>query len=250
MFQAKQDLDLSGGEVTERKRPEAVLLTRGQDIEGEAHALARLSVLYADVMCLREKAMLCSEKAMELGESLAPRDLTSVGWFNDALRVFDKCKRLGTAGTADTLSDEEKAAIKTDLKHATGSADALSDEEKAAIKTDLKVEIEELQRIAKDNCSANVHRIRRLIAHLYAKYPPRNSAHVMGPTEPDKLKRTLLTCVMHYHPDKQAKHKAIPAAEWTTISTNLKSFKHWLVLCSEAIYLLNFLHEHTYKGSV
>eukprot|EP00611_Tribonema_gayanum_P024391 TRINITY_DN536_c0_g1_i4.p1 TRINITY_DN536_c0_g1~~TRINITY_DN536_c0_g1_i4.p1 ORF type:complete len:431 (+),score=163.10 TRINITY_DN536_c0_g1_i4:717-2009(+) len=95
---------------------EAVLLTRGQDIEDEAHALARLSVLYADVMCLREKAMLCSEKAMELGESLAPRDLTSVGWFNDALRVFDKCKRLGTAGTADALSNEEKAAIKTDLK--------------------------------------------------------------------------------------------------------------------------------------
>jgi hypothetical protein len=68
--------------------------------------------------------------------------------------------------------------------------------------TTQQVVLADIKAIATDNCAANVHRIRNLMRHLFNKHPPRDGS-VIGETQSDKLKSSMLKCIRSYHPDKQ-----------------------------------------------
>jgi len=72
------------------------------------------------------------------------------------------------------------------------------------------------------------------LRHLYGTYPPKNPEHKLDNKDlgnRDKMKKTLLRALLHYHPDKQDKEQ---------------HGKKWVVLCEEVTKLLNGRYE-SYK---
>ena len=95
--------------------------------------------------------------------------------------------------------------------------------------------MKELETELKDLKEANVGSgAEGLLRHIYKAYPPKNPEHKLNDKDLDeraKVKKTLLTAIQHYHPDKQDKEK---------------HGKKWAVLCEEITKLLNGRYE-TYK---
>jgi len=86
--------------------------------------------------------------------------------------------------------------------------------------------IKELEAELRDLREANIgNEAQGFLRHLYRTYPPKNPEHKLDEKDlPDKLKKTLLTALLHYHPDKQDKEQ---------------HGKKWVVLCEEITKLLN-----------
>jgi len=95
--------------------------------------------------------------------------------------------------------------------------------------------IKELEAELKDLKEANVgHGAEGLLRHIYKTYPPKNPEHKLDDKDLDKclkMKKTLLTAIQHYHPDKQDKEE---------------HGRKWAVLCEEITKLLNGRYE-SYK---
>jgi len=95
--------------------------------------------------------------------------------------------------------------------------------------------IKELEAELKDLKEADVGSgAEGLLRHIYKTYPPKNPEHKLDDEDlddRDKVKKALLTAVLHYHPDKQ--------------DTGQHGRK-WTVLCEEITRLLNG-HYETYK---
>jgi len=95
--------------------------------------------------------------------------------------------------------------------------------------------IKELEAELKDISGSNVgYGAEGLLRHIYKTYPPKNPEHKLDDKDlhkRSKMKKTLLTAIQHYHPDKQDKEK---------------HGRKWAVLCEEITKLLNGRYE-TYK---
>jgi len=92
--------------------------------------------------------------------------------------------------------------------------------------------IKELEAELKDISGSNVgYGAEGLLRHIYKTYPPKNPDHKLDDKDLDtrtKMKKTLLTAIQHYHPDKQDKEK---------------HGRKWAVLCEEITKLLNGRYE-------
>jgi len=88
--------------------------------------------------------------------------------------------------------------------------------------------LKELETELKDLKEADVGSgAKGLLRHIYKTYPPKNPEHKLNDKDLDegaKMKKTLLTAILHYHPDKQDKEK---------------HGRKWAVLCEEITKLLN-----------
>ena len=88
--------------------------------------------------------------------------------------------------------------------------------------------LKELETELRDLKEANVGSgAKGLLRHIYKTYPPKNPEHKLDDKDLDEganMKKTLLTAILHYHPDKQDKEK---------------HGRKWAVLCEEITKLLN-----------
>jgi len=95
--------------------------------------------------------------------------------------------------------------------------------------------LKELEKELKDIKGADVgtglSSMAGLLRHVYKTYPPKNAEHKLneeGLGESKNMKKTLLTAIQHYHPDKQDKE-----------AFGLK----WVVLCEEITKVFNCRYE-------
>jgi len=69
------------------------------------------------------------------------------------------------------------------------------------------------------------------LQHLYKTYPPKNPEHKLDDkdlSKRKKVKKALLSAILHYHPDKVDKEQ---------------HGRKWMVLCEEITKLLNGRYE-------
>jgi len=111
---------------------------------------------------------------------------------------------------------------------AVSNDEAIRQKEREKYLKELEVELKDLE-------AANVGEgATGLLRHVYKTYPPKNPEHKLDDKDLDqrtKMKKTLLTAIQHYHPDKQDTEK---------------HGRKWAVLCEEITKLLNGRYE-SYK---
>jgi len=155
---------------------QATILTRENDVEGEATALSRMGRMYNKVFKIKERAHGYYRRSIELAMTLMPRDLSSCAWFKEAEKFLRKYQ-------------DEKAR--------------LAEEQENKWKQPY---LDELKDVLAAITTANAGSTDILLKHLYETHPPKGENQTI-PT--DLLeKKKLLKAITHYHPDKQALHDA------------------------------------------
>lgn len=178
------------------KYTESAVLTRELDVEGEAIAYTSIGHVYLNVLRMEVAAKVAFDKAFVLAESLFPRNLSTLEWY----------KRL----SAGKLYFQEKAAREEKARKEAGREHIL-----AELQPELNA-IKAASTTAYD-----------LLRYIYAKHPPKNPSETLGSLESNRIKRTLLEALRHYHPDKNGQ----------------KGSDQWKVLCEEITKFLTDKYE-------
>ena len=85
---------------------QAIMGTKGNDVETEAKAKATIGKIYYQVLKIQEKSRVFFEDAIKLAQSMHPRVFTNDQWFKDANKFLAEIQELSK------LSEEEATAKK------------------------------------------------------------------------------------------------------------------------------------------
>lgn len=161
----------------------AVLKTREiTEVEMEAIALSRIGKVYDKVLKLKYKAKEYLLRAMQLANSMHPRNFHGEEWFED-------CKAIIARYQEETVKQESEEWQKIREKY-------LKELESEMI--DLKQKDEKHSKPRSDE----------FLKYVYKTFPPVNPEHKLegvpedGKKPPTDLKKILQRAVVHYHPDR------------------------------------------------
>eukprot|EP00117_Sycon_ciliatum_P049835 scpid58836/ scgid35275/ len=179
----------------------ALLLARDQEVEEEAKACSRLAKTFNRVLMLQEKAEFYAKHAMELAESLMPRNLHDEVWFKDASVVLDKIRSVRQR-QEEALLDEEMKKYKEELK-----------DELAAL--------EDLVYRGKYPRKGKEATYQEILRYIYEKHPQIRESGYKLPEKfgYDLLKSTFRKALVHYHPDKVDREE--DGMKWYTLCTEI-----------------------------
>jgi len=174
-------------------------LSHENNLEGEAIAFSRLGRVFNKIFKTKEKAHHYYRFALQIALTLVPRDFSQSDWYTETQTFLQEYQ-------AEKIAEEEEKKSKSKEVY-------------------LNLLSETLELIRKEsNCGAT-----SLLQYLYKTHPPKNPTQTI-PTETE-LKKQLIRCISHYHPDKQTLNEADP-----------ESMK-WYVLCEEITKILNYHYQ-------
>eukprot|EP00898_Chlorokybus_atmophyticus_P004969 jgi/Chlat1/5473/Chrsp36S05454 len=179
------------------KYKEASLLTREHDVENEAIALSRLGRVFMKVLKLEERGNKYCVQAIQLAHAQQPRNLCDQAWLVECTELTKEYRQRKLAHEA-----EEQA------------------KQRAPILEELQAVLDVIRAKSQESGVA-------LLRHIYQVHSPKNTNQKIGSLEPESMKKTMQSAIIHYHPDK-----------------NLAFGKQWEVLCEEITKELTGKYEY------
>ena len=189
---------------------DSLVLARDHEVEQEAIAYSRLAKVFDAVLKINHKAVAYSKRAVELAESLMPRNLHTEEWYRTAMAVVAKNQRERMKAEEDK-KEEMMKKYKEELK-----------DELAALKDLVK---------EKPEGAGKPVTLQQILVFIYTNHPPKNSPDYELPKKipADDLKKLYRKALGHYHPDKVDKEK---------------HGMQWYVLCDEISKVLSSRYQN------
>ncbi|XP_060603257.1 uncharacterized protein LOC132756257 [Ruditapes philippinarum] len=156
----------------------AILRARDVDMKQEAMALYKIGLVYDKVFKVKFRAKTYLKKALELAQSMTPRNFTTEEWFKDCTSILERYQQ-------ETVQYEQEKDNKL----------------KEEARKKLKPEIDELDKHETDT-------VLEFLRFVYKKYPRKNATHKLDVTDDtkqlefDQRYKLLQKAVIHFHPDR------------------------------------------------
>ena len=147
---------------------DAIIQSKEKDVLTEAIACSRLGRIQKTVFATKSRAKDYFRRAMNLGLSLQPKDVSKELWYKEA---------------SDAIQQFQKETVK--------SEEAKLAEERAKYADEIKDDLAEIE---------TLRSYEEFLTWVYNEYPPRRP-YVQDPTH--SLKKKYQMALFHYHPDKQ-----------------------------------------------
>ena len=121
-------------------------------------------------------------RCITLAQTLIPRNLTSLEWYQTSSTFVQQYRLLKTR-------EEDKA----------------EDEHKQRFRVEFVSELTEMDNTAHKGTHS-------FLEYIYEKYPPRKQGATIGSLESGELGKSVKKAITHYHPDAQSKYND---AKWS-----------------------------------
>jgi len=155
---------------------QAMVDSREKDVEHEAAALSKLGLVYHNILKIEDKAREYLKLSIQMGVSLAPRNVESVEWFVKAKKAMAQIQ-IAAANAVEREFEEARVEMR---------------KEYAKELVDLE--------------TAGKRGHEEFLVFVYQTHPPRNPSHTIAVHKPSTklvLKKAYIKALRHYHGDKQ-----------------------------------------------
>ena len=158
---------------------ESIVLIRGLDLELEAKCLTKLGLVYHNVLLDKTRAKEVLMRAIQLAQTLEPRNFNEEQWFRDATTIISKYqreKKLREQREWNATREKYLQNLKPDLELLKNKFETLS--------------------------------IQKVLEWLYTEHPPKHLARFKVNIEEvssapgDNVRKLLAKAIVYYHPDK------------------------------------------------
>ena len=158
---------------------ESIVLIRGLDLELEAKCLTKLGFVYHKVLLDQRRAKEVLMRALQLAQTLEPRNFNEEQWFRDASMIISKYQR-------EQKLREQREWSATREKYLQN------------LKPDLELLKKKFETLS----------IQKVLKWLYTEHPPKHLARFsvniqeISSAPGENVRKLLAKAIVYYHPDK------------------------------------------------